>query len=365
MNFSVFLFVLLFGFYAQAFPEMIRHHYVNCTACHFSPAGGGLLTPYGRTLSNEVLSAWGTEKEAQPFYGALDNETLNSFLQVGGNVRALQFHHENSKVSEGRTIPMQAGLEFVTFWKKWTAEIFVGKIDKDWKWEPQGTRYYLMYQILDELSIRAGKFIPVFGLNIPQHTVVTRASLGFNQGMERNAMEAMWSGEKWNFAFTYSQSVLGPQVPEEETAVSAQLNYALADSYRLGASYWQGNGSTQERQILGIHGVFGFSEKFYLLTEWDYQIKETKGTAKTLVSGVFQFAKVGYEILKGFHLQAVQELAQSNVDNSQTRVESFGPGFLLYPRPHFEFEGLYTKKKVAMVSQDYEDFAYLMMHYYF
>lgn len=364
MKIGVLLLVLLSGVKAFAFPEMIRHHYVSCTACHFAPTGGGLLTPYGRTISSEVLSTWGTEKEARSFYGALDHETLNSFLQVGGNVRALQFHHENKNVVEGRTIPMQAGLEFVALWQKWTAALFVGKVDKDWKIEPVGTRFYLMYQMLDEFSVRVGRFLPAFGLNIPQHTVVTRSSLGFNQGMERTAVEAMWTGEKWNVAWTASQSLKESGNGDVETAVATQVNYTLNDSYRVGVSYWLGAGSAQQRQIFGAHAALGFTERLYVLSELDYQIQEAKPN-QNLTAGVYHFTKLGYEVLKGFHLQAVGEFAQTNVDNSKTRIESFGPGFLFYPRPHFEFESLYTKKKIGFVGEDYEDFAYLMMHYYF
>ena len=50
------LFVFLFTQNVSAFPEMIRHGYINCNACHVSPAGGGLLTAYGRTISKELLS---------------------------------------------------------------------------------------------------------------------------------------------------------------------------------------------------------------------------------------------------------------------------------------------------------------------
>ncbi len=364
MKLGLLILSLFIGAKAWAFPEMIRHHYVNCTACHFSPAGGGLLTPYGRTISSEVLSTWGGEKEARAFYGALDNETLNSFLQVGGNVRALQLHHENKEVSEGRTIPMQAGLEFVAMWKKWTAELFVGKLDKDWKVDPVGTRYYVMYQFLDELTVRVGRFIPVFGINIPQHAVVTRGSLGFNQGQERDSSEVMWSGEKWNFAGTLSQSIKDATNLIVEKSLATQMNYTLNDSYRVGGSYWYGDADDQQRHILGLHAALGFTEKLYLLTELDYQSKKTKATDSSQ-AGVYHFARLGYEIHKGIHLQAVEEFSQSNVENSNTRIESFGPGLLFYPRPHFELEGLYTKKKIAIVNNDYEDYAYLMMHYYF
>ncbi|WP_413569056.1 hypothetical protein ACLWBD_16800 [Bdellovibrio sp. HCB117] len=349
---------------AYAFPEMIRHHYVNCTACHFSPSGGGLLTPYGRTISSEVLSTWGTEKEARSFYGALDNEKLNQWLQVGGNVRALQFHHESANVKEGRTIPMQAGIELAVTVGKWTVDLFYGKLNSDWKVEPIATRYYIMYQILDELTVRAGRFIPVFGLNIPQHTMVTRANLGFNQGTERDALEGMWSGEKWNFVSTVSKSVKSASVSEVETAMTAQLNYTIADSYRVGASYWLGTSDTQNRQILGLHAVLGFTERFFILAEADYQNRHQATTQRTQY-GLYQFSKYGYEFYKGIHAQFVQEYSQSDFSNDKSKFESYGPGFLFYPRPHFEFEGLYTKKKISIVGDDFEDYAYLMIHYYF
>lgn len=358
------LLFLLFSFKAQAFPEMIRHHYVNCTACHFSPAGGGVLTSYGRTISSEVLSTWGGEKEARSLYGALDSESLNKWLQVGGDIRALQLHHDSDKIAEGRTIPMQAGLEFAVTVGKWTANLFVGKLDKDWKVDPVGTRFYLLYQALDELTVRVGRFIPVFGINIPQHTMVTRSSLGFNQGMERDSIEGMWSGEKWNFALTASQSVKNSSVGEIEQSLSSQINYTIADSYRVGASYWLGTGDSQHRQIFGLHGVLGFTEKTYALVEADYQTK-TSIPARTPVDGLYQFSKFGYEFYRGMHFQVVQEYSHSDMKNDKAKFESYGAGFLFYPRPHFEFEGLYAKKKISVIGDQFENYAYLMMHYYF
>ena len=35
---------------ALASPSMIRLGYTNCSACHFTPQGGGLLTDYGKSI---------------------------------------------------------------------------------------------------------------------------------------------------------------------------------------------------------------------------------------------------------------------------------------------------------------------------
>src|SRR6187549_3048728 len=46
---------------ASAEPLFLAKQYTRCTACHYSPTGGGLLTPYGRLLSHRELSTTGGE----------------------------------------------------------------------------------------------------------------------------------------------------------------------------------------------------------------------------------------------------------------------------------------------------------------
>jgi hypothetical protein len=41
---------------AHAYPENVRHGYVNCAACHIHPQGGGQLNAYGRQLSKALQS---------------------------------------------------------------------------------------------------------------------------------------------------------------------------------------------------------------------------------------------------------------------------------------------------------------------
>ena len=63
--------VLLFGIVvvssrAGAEPLFLAKQYTRCTACHYSPTGGGLLTPYGRLLSHRELSTTGGETAPAP-----------------------------------------------------------------------------------------------------------------------------------------------------------------------------------------------------------------------------------------------------------------------------------------------------------
>jgi len=71
---SLGLVAAMFGFAssASAEPMFLAKQYTRCTACHYSPTGGGMLTPYGRLLSHRELSTTGATATA-PAAGAEDD----------------------------------------------------------------------------------------------------------------------------------------------------------------------------------------------------------------------------------------------------------------------------------------------------
>lgn len=344
---------------AFAFPEMIRQHYVNCTACHESPSGGGLLTPYGRGLSSELLSTWGDVKEARAFYGAIDQPWLKKWFNAGADFRGVEFHQKSSQGKTDKFIRMQTGVETALKYEKFKFVSFFGK-QEDTTVKGEFLRLFLQYQPLDQLSVRAGRFIPNFGINIAEHILATRRGLNFDEGSERDQIEVMWSGEQWNSSMAYSKQVRSDEIPQIEKAANAQLNYTFFDSYRIGGDLWFGDqegGAT--RQIYGAHALLGFTKQLYYLTEFDFQ----KGFDKH--HGLYHFSKFGYEFIKGLHAIVLEDYQKSNLSDGNTLANSYGAGLEWYPRPHFDFEGVWSKKRVAAQASDYADYAYLMMHYYF
>ena len=349
----------LFSTSAFAYPEMIRQNYANCIACHESPSGGGLLNPYGRGISTELLSTWGTAAEAKPFYGAIDKPYLKKWFNAGGDLRGLLFHSKSSESTQDEFMKMQAGIETAFKYQKFKFVSFFGKQISSEVLKGEFLRFYLQYQMMDQLTIRAGRFIPNFGINIAEHIFATRRGLGFEQGNERNQIEAMWSGEKWNYSMTFSKEVSESTRVNQEKAASAQVNFTFLDSYRVGGDLWLGDLNGVTRQILGAHALLGFNKKFYYLTEFDFQ------NGFDNKNGLFHFSKLGYEIIKGVHVLAIEDYQKSNLNNGLTLSNSYGLGAQWYPRPHFDFEGIWSKKRIAFQSSEYFDYAYLMMHYYF
>lgn len=355
---------LLLSTEAHAFPEMVRHHYVNCNSCHASPNGGGLLTEYGRGMASEILSTWNYENESLFLHGVMKPEKIPKAVNIGGDVRVLQVHRENRSVREGRFILMQAQVEAGVSAGPVTAVAAFGKPNRENEIEAEFTRFYLLTDVTETLQFRVGRFLPPFGINLPHHALPTRQALGFGYDSERNTIEAHWNAEHWHGAISASQSRLQSRIADNERAASFQLERFFNDQYRIGFSGWNGESDRQKRNLVSAHGILGFTERLYLLTELAYQSKKNKALGSVRENGLYHFGRFGYEITKGLHLLALEEVAKANLKQTRSLSLSLGVGALWYPRPHFELELALNQRKNLQLSKEFEDYAYLMLHYY-
>lgn len=365
LAFAVLSFMSFLSFDAQAYPDLIRHNYVNCTACHVSPTGGGAMTEYGRAMSHELLSAWGSEREASFLNGIVKQEQLPKWLIAGGDVRYLQTFRDSPTRQSARSMWMQTDIELGAKTEKFGATAAFGQYDVgNEEIRLISPRFYAYYNPIDELVVRAGRFIPVFGLNVPYHTLPTRQTLGFYPGLERNTVETIWSGETWNFGGSVSQNPKGPvSESAQETLVTAQVNRNFLGHYRAGVSVLRGESDLSDRTALGVHGMMGFTEKLSYLSEFTFQ--RLSPTASAGSTGLYHFSQLLYEPWKGIGFYILEDYQKTNLDDSQTLTNSVGPGVRFFPRPHFEIDGVYLKRRVASVADRYDTFAWLVGHYYF
>lgn len=347
---------------------MIRHGYINCTTCHVSPAGGGMLTPYGRSMSKEILSRWSAEGEENLLHGAIKSEEVINWVNgsrdvgfnVGGDVRYLQQYINNDLVERGRFFPMQRDLELGF---KWSDLVIVSTFgykylpNEDDEFETR--RYYLMYQASETVSLRAGRFLPIYGLMIADHYTDIKRGLRFDQGQERDNAEINFIKDSWSATATYSQSPQSALRPLDK-AVALQVNYAFTDTHRVGVNYWDSESTASKRNILGLTGLFGFTHEFYALSELDLQTTQNTG-ASTATKGLYYFQKIGYEVSKGIHGILQLNGSQSDLEVSNTKSIGYGLGVNFYPRPHFEVQALWNRIDANLD----QDMAFLILHYYF
>ncbi len=354
----------LFASVVYAYPENVRHGYVNCTSCHVSPTGGGALTAYGRSLSSELMSTWSYKDEEGFLHGAISEEKMPEWLMIGGDLRGAQTYSNNPQFTEQKFINMGEDIEVAIRKGAVTADYEYGHIEDPGNIRWGSHRYFAMYNITDEVTVRAGRFFPQFGLNVSDHYVPTKRGLAFDQGQERNVVEGAWNGENWSAFLTASQQPSEVDTAVRETGTSAQLNKNLGDSSKVGASAWYGSSDQSQREIVGVHAILGFTKKFFLLSEFDHQWQDPKPTGAE-ARGIYVYNRLGYEFHKGLIAFLHAEYQQSNLDLSSTSKDAYGPGLQFFPRPHFEFTLLYRKLRSRAQSADFNDYGFLFAHYYF
>lgn len=354
---------------AGAFPELTVHGYVNCTACHVSPNGGGVLTEYGRSLSRELISL------QSPATVGLSDElseappAIKKWFLPGGDVRAIQTYLDTPKVKRADFFLMQADFMAAFLWSQWTFVTSLGIRGGPNSVEDRNDIFsrlhYLMYQATDTLSVRAGRFIPQYGLNEPNHTLVTRDGLGFGEASETDNIEVASANDRWD---AFATAVLGRQ---EGPALDREQGFALSTSYnfldknKIAVNVYHGKNSSSDRWLAGVWGIFSLSEKVFLLSELDHQWFTDLRTNQASTRGGVSYQRLGYEVWQGVQVYATHQLSYLSFDSVLSRTDAFGPGVDFFPREKFEVRAEYLKQRTMARGPDYFDFAWLLLHYYF
>ncbi len=348
---------------AFAFPELSRHGYVNCTACHVSPGGGGLLTEYGRGISKDLLSTWAKEGEEQFAYGLL---TPPERLIVAGYLRGLQLHREDASLREGRPILMQADIEAGYIADSGAVVASIGRQEVR---DASGTRgrlfsrrHYAFYRIGDAHHLRAGRFQLFYGLNEPNHFLAVRRDLGFGQDTESYNAEYSFLGENLN---AYLSGTFGnfedPFSRNREKGLSVSASYFFAEKHKVGFSALQGGDDQSDRTLGGLWAIVSWFPRFFTMSQADYQWKSRPARSQR---GYVTSHKLNYEVMQGLipFLLFERSFLDSNLPSSQRTA--YGLGVQFFPRPHFEVLGQWQRDQLDKVSQSVTDTAWLMLNFY-
>ena len=329
---------------ASAEPTFLSKQYPRCTACHYSAAGGGLLTPYGRSLSREEISTFGrqgaggvpaagsTAGEEGFLFGALSSE---SPLQLGLDVRP---SHVDVDVP-GRTIADRnflMNLDLQAAWRRdrWTAYGSVGRAPAGGG-ELVSYEHWVSWQVTDTVSVRGGRFLPAYGVRFADHTSFTRARLDLAQDDQVYGIELDVSTDR-----TLLQVSAGPGRAESLLAgdgrqaftTSARLQLDLSPRMVLVASTLHRGTSETAPRSTGTGLSFGYAPAPWLTTwthaDVQFQRLDTSGRAYILAN------QTSVEALRGVWLRISPQLRWTDTDpRSEIRRMVYGLDF--YPRTHW------------------------------
>ncbi len=349
-----------------AFPENVRHGYFNCTSCHEAPSGGGVLTPYGRSLSAELMSSWGASKTAGLLFTDVENERINKpWLRAGIFLRGVQTWRNSALKETAEFIPMQGDLEAGIDQEKFAIIATAGFRSRDNTSrdlnEFFSRRYYALYRIDDNWGVRAGKFLFSFGLNGPDHVSATRRGLNWNEGSESHNLEMSYSGERASTIFSLMANSPQEKGVKRDFGAAVNQSFFISQNSRVGISAYSGQQADFQRLVGGPYAILSITKKLFLDSEIFFQNKQIFSTG-IVQNGYATFHRLGYEIFKGFTPYVQFDRSYLDNSNRNSQFDSYGYGFQWLPYSHFELMSFIGNEKT--VAQDASDFWWFMMNIY-
>jgi hypothetical protein len=159
---------------ADAYPQFQLSRDQTCASCHISPAGGGILNENGLNVA-ETMSTFGTPPG--PLHGWVETP---SWFMFSGDLRfagGLVVQHG----ARGAAFPMQGELDFAARGRGFTAYATIGAQagtgSRPWTYVLL-REHWLMWQpeenATEGLFVRAGRFMPVYGLRFAEHNFFVR-----------------------------------------------------------------------------------------------------------------------------------------------------------------------------------------------
>ena len=156
---------------AQAEPIFLSRQYTRCITCHYSPTGGGLLTPYGRSLSRQELSTTGRSQPGHPigseegFLWGVLGKSLGP-VQLGLDLRPAHLKVDFGGPDVERNFFMNADLLAAVQIKNWTLYGEVGRRPLHEGSEIDSYEYWVAHQSEKGFGFRVGRFLPAYGVRV-------------------------------------------------------------------------------------------------------------------------------------------------------------------------------------------------------
>ena len=175
MKAAIVVLVLAAAGVAEAYPQFQLARDQTCSGCHISPAGGNLLNENGLLVA-EGMSQLGTAPEFM--YGKIPTP---GWLVLGGDLRgATGYLQTPEKVLAA--FPMQIELYAAATFGNFSVHANFGPrpatVGNESATRVWAREHYLMWQQTaggsTGLFVRAGRFMPVFGLRLAEHPMYTR-----------------------------------------------------------------------------------------------------------------------------------------------------------------------------------------------
>jgi hypothetical protein len=232
---------------ARAYVTYNRLGYVSCSACHFVPTGGGLLTPYGESVGSAMAAVKGEYAPPERVaYGGVQARMLqldsssraNPFLMQADLLGTVQPRKDirvdaiaglNLKMAQSDFISVPSG------WDAWILRRALVSVDTS-----------------DKISVSAGRDAAVAGINIDDHTAFLRSTN--RRGIEDTPtqLRVLYQGDELQLLPYLELPSYEETAENREYGTGLRAEYLLNTSNSVGATFLYGNTPAISRLSSGV-----------------------------------------------------------------------------------------------------------------
>ncbi len=283
---------------AAAVPRYSAQYNQSCVLCHVNPSGGGARSLYGaQFFSYTELAAKETPFEdierVQPM--------LNDQVQVGFDMRTMFYGTEEPPANS--FLQMQGDLYLIIqFNTRWTLFLDKGLYNGFEVW---GMGHILPFNGY----VKAGRFVPPYGLRLADHKAFTRDKLGMGAAFRETGVEIGFHPQRITLALAVTNGNAQLVDNDETKAVTGRFDFRFPVSeilVWLGTSvrYQESNGGEDITRgwFAGLN--YGICS---ILGELDYR---TAGDVSSLVG----FIEGAVRVRRGVTLKAEYDFHDPDLD---------------------------------------------------
>lgn len=318
--------LLLFPSALLAEPYLAMREGLKCSACHTNRTGGGKRTRMGTGYGTQALP-WDKvdlQEKKIPHYWAL----LNDNLSIGGDFRFLN----ESTFEEGNTAnTFQTDKVDLYVSARLLPDVLSVYLDESLA--PGGAQAREVFGMLETLPshgwIKAGKFLPPYGLRLEDDRAFIREVTGFNFNNSDLGVEAGMEPGDWTFAFSATNGTFGSVDNNSAKQLTGSAVY-VRNIFRAGASGSWNSGDTATRNSGAVFGGLRIGHAV-LLGEADYiQDEPDNGpTRNQLVT----YSEISYPVHDGFTLKAGYEYYDPDRAIDENQRDRVLIGAEIFPLP--------------------------------
>jgi len=281
---------------AKALPTMVRLGYTNCSVCHISPQGGGLLNAYGRSIDlAQSLKTGDYQPSTNKFakwlsWGDRITEDLRNVTQgqvstatdepTIGTVRARFIYRNATELGKGWRLSAIANGENRSV--KRPNVSYEPPIQPD---EVYLTSALISYRPKSTLEFSAGRDPLPTGVNNPDLTTYIRARNKYGYYDSPVQVKMFWWGKHYQVnPYAFGPSGTEPTGAKESGGGSLAEFYLLGKRTTtvLGLNTLHGSTSTTDRTLVGPYLRLGMG-KWGILAEHDFTNRSLNATTTSFL----------------------------------------------------------------------------------